>query len=149
MSGRVVEAHVEAGLHAAVDPDELEAVVDFALRREGCRDAALSITLLGDAGIAELHRAHLGHEGPTDVISFPLPGPGASLVGDVYIGAEQARRQAAEWGEAARVELLRLAVHGTLHVLGYDHPEEAREESAMYARQEEILAAYLATAGAR
>jgi probable rRNA maturation factor len=63
----------------------------------------------------------------------------------VYVGIEQAVRQAAEFGATPAEEVLRLAVHGTLHVLGYDHPKEAgRAESEMFARQEALLKSFLA-----
>ena len=103
-----------------------------------------AIAFLPDAEIARLNLEYLGHEGPTDVISFQLPDPGDRIVGDIYIGAEQAERQAAELGAGHGEELLRLAIHGTLHILGYEHPEDdGREESVMYHRQEELLAALL------
>jgi probable rRNA maturation factor len=118
----------------------LEAVVRYVLSEEAVAGAELSVTLVGDAEIAGLNAEYLEHEGPTDVISFPLQGPGDVLVGDIYIGAEQAARQAEELGVSVEEELLRLAVHGTLHVLGHDHPESAeREQAPMYRRQEELL----------
>jgi probable rRNA maturation factor len=111
-----------------------------ALYAEGVRGAELGITLLDDEGIADLNRRYLGHEGPTDVISFALHGAEEAPVGDIYIGWDQALRQAATLGEPPAVELARLAIHGTLHILGYDHPEgTGRERSSMWNRQEEIL----------
>ena len=65
-------------------------------------------------------------------------------MGDVYLGVEQAARQAAEEGVPLAEELVRLAVHGTLHVLGHDHPEgEERLHSPMFVLQEEIVSALL------
>ena len=107
-------------------------------------DAELSITLLDDSGIAELNQQWLSHDGPTDVISFPLYEPGEDVVGDVYIGFDQVMRQAHENGATPREELARVAIHGTLHVLGYDHPDgPSRSRSAMWRRQERILAQVL------
>lgn len=115
-----------------------------ALDDAGAHEAELSLTLMDDAGIAELNERWLGHVGPTDVLSFPLHGEGETPAGDVYIGLEQAGRQAAELGVALEEELVRLAVHGTLHVLGHDHPEgEGRETSAMWRTQEELVARVL------
>lgn len=112
-----------------------------ALRHQGIEDAELSVTLLGDAGIAELNQRFLDHEGPTDVISFPLWEEGEPPVGDIYVGLAQAYRQAAAHGVAPLEEVIRLVVHGTLHVLGYDHPDgEARLSSEMWRVQEEIVA---------
>jgi probable rRNA maturation factor len=101
----------------------------------------LSLTLLDDAGIAGLNEQYLAHDGPTDVISFALYEEGEPVTGDVYIGFHQAERQAAAAGVDLREELVRLAVHGTLHVLGLEHPEdEVRTESDMWRAQERIVA---------
>jgi probable rRNA maturation factor len=112
------------------------------LRREGVRDALLSIAFVTDRRIAALNREHLGHHGPTDVISFgfvPVASRGA-VVGDVYIAPGVARRHAHEHGGGVREELMRLVVHGVLHVLGHDHPEdETRYRSPMWRRQERLL----------
>jgi probable rRNA maturation factor len=145
MSELLVHAAAEDGIRPAAEPAEVERIVDFVLAAEGVARAELSVTLVSDATISEINESYLRHEGPTDVVAFPLPGPDERVVGDVYVGAEQARRQAAELGEDPRVETLRLAAHGTLHVLGFDHPEgDGREDSPMYRRQEQLLAAFLA-----
>ncbi len=149
MEELAVEAQAE-GVELPLPLDAVERAVVAVLRAEGARAAELSVTFLSDEGIARLNEEYLGHEGPTDVISFPLPDPGGRVVGDIYIGRDQAARQAAELGAELREELLRLAVHGTLHVLGYEHPEEeGREDSPMYRRQEELLAALLGDPGPR
>ena len=120
-----------------------------ALRREGVRSAEISITLLGDAGIADLHERHLGRPGPTDVLSFALHDADQPALGDVYIGRDQAVRQAARLGVPTPEELARLAVHGVLHVLGHDHPEGAgREDSPMFRIQEDAVRAAAATPAA-
>jgi probable rRNA maturation factor len=136
-----VAVHVEEALAVPLEPARVEEALRSVLRAEGVREAELSVAFVGDEQIAALNRDYLQHEGPTDVISFALHDPGQSVLGDVYVGVEQARRQAAELGVALEVELLRLAIHGTLHVLGYDHPVgEEREECPMYRRQEALLA---------
>ena len=106
----------------------------------------LSITFVGRAAISRLNRRYLGHEGPTDVISFGLAriGKRGAVVGDIYICAEIARENAKRQGIPAGEELLRLVVHGTLHVLGRDHPVgPTRTTSPMWRRQERILARIL------
>lgn len=111
-----------------------------ALAAEGVEAAELSVTLLGDDDIARLNLQYLQRDYPPDVLSFALRGPEGEPAGDIYIGLEQALRQAAEHAEAPATELARLAIHGTLHVLGYDHPEgPERTESEMWRRQEAIL----------
>jgi probable rRNA maturation factor len=139
-----VEAQTAEGVRAPVPLDRIEAVVRFVLRREAIASAEISVTLLDDAGITRLNEEHLEHEGPTDVISFPLEGPGDRIVGDLYVGVDQAGRQAAEVGVTLDEELLRLAIHGTLHVLGHDHPKDGPAEDAPMCRlQEEYLAAFV------
>ena len=121
------------------------------LRAERVRAALLSIVFVTDREIARLNRVHLGHRGPTDVISFGFapPGPGAPVVGDVYIAPGVARAHAAAHGVGVRQELARLVVHGTLHVLGYEHPEDAsRAASPMWRRQEALVARLFTAAGA-
>jgi probable rRNA maturation factor len=86
-----------------------------------------------------LNRRATGRRGLTDVIAYPLPQPDGRLVGDVYICPAAATRVAVA-GVPLDEELVRLAVHGTLHVLGYDHPEGAgRTRSPMWRRQERYV----------
>jgi rRNA maturation RNase YbeY len=121
-------------------------VAERVLRAEGVRDAALSIAFVTDRRIAALNWRHLGHRGPTDVISFGFAPshPGAPIEGDIYIAPDVARRNAVANRRGAREELVRLVVHGVLHVLGHDHPEgDARYGSAMWQRQEALLTAVM------
>ncbi|MEO7823045.1 MAG: rRNA maturation RNase YbeY [Gemmatimonadaceae bacterium] len=113
------------------------------LKAERVRDAMISITFVGRAAMSELNRRYLGHNGATDVISFGLGriGKVGAVLGDIYICPEIARDNARRQGVSAGEELLRLVVHGTLHVLGHEHPEGAgRGDSAMWRKQERILA---------
>ncbi len=136
---------MDAGGFPEADPRELERAVRATLEAEGVEQGEVSLALLDDAAIQDLNRRHLGHDRPTDVLAFALWDDGEPVVGDVYVGLEQARRQAGEVGVSLREELVRLAVHGTLHVLGWDHPEEggARSASPMYRRQEGLVASIL------
>jgi probable rRNA maturation factor len=124
----------------------LEAAVRAALDRHEVLEGEISLALLDDDGIRRLNREHLDHDYPTDVLSFSLWDEGEPVVGDVYVGYDQALRQAAAEGVPVLDELRRLAIHGTLHVLGYDHPAgaEARADSEMYRLQEELLREVLA-----
>jgi probable rRNA maturation factor len=114
-----------------------------ALRSEKVKYAMLSITFVGLATISRLNKRYLGHHGATDVISFGLGRAGrrGPVLGDVYICAEVARKNARRQGVSVGEELLRLVVHGTLHVLGHDHPVgDDRESSPMWRRQERLVA---------
>jgi len=144
MDGIEVDVSVGEGVEPPVEAARVEAAVRHVLRAEGVASAEVSVALVSDAEIASLNQEYLQHEGPTDVISFALHDPGESPLGDVYVGVEQAIRQASEFGATPADEVLRLAIHGTLHVLGWEHPESAgRTESEMFSRQEELLKSFI------
>ena len=114
-----------------------------ALEAERVRNAMLSITFVGRAPMSEMNWRYLRHRGPTDVISFGLgrTGKRGAVIGDIYICPEVARDNAKRQGIPIGEEVLRLVVHGTLHVLGHDHPVgTSRTASPMWRRQERILA---------
>ena len=130
-------------VRAALSAARVERISRDTLRAERVRDAMLSITFVSNAAIARLNATHLGHRGATDVISFGFAGTrkGSPVVGDIYIAPAVARANALENGAPIREELARLVVHGTLHVLGYEHPENGtRTTSPMWKRQERLLA---------
>jgi probable rRNA maturation factor len=91
-----------------------------------------------DAEMAELHQRFMGLSGPTDVMSFPGD---AGYLGDVAVSYQTAAQQALDAGHSAQREIAYLALHGTLHLLGYDDltPDE---RAAMLARQDALLAAF-------
>ena len=87
-----------------------------------------------------LNRDHKAHDWATDVLAFSLDG---GRLGDIYICRAVAARQAARERVSLREELIRLVVHGTLHVAGHDHPEDdSRTRSAMWRRQERYVGAW-------
>ncbi|MCL4425716.1 MAG: rRNA maturation RNase YbeY [Firmicutes bacterium] len=107
----------------------------------------VAVTFVDDQYIQELNYRYRGRNEPTDVLSFsmresvgeePFPPEESNLLGDVIISLERAGAQAAEYGHSLAREVGFLTVHGILHLLGYDHGEEAGE-GVMYSRQEEIL----------
>jgi probable rRNA maturation factor len=145
---RVVAVETD-GVRIGVSRERVRRVVEHVLRAERVREALVSITFVPDRRIAALNARHLHHRGPTDVLSFGFApvGRDGAVVGDVYIAPEVARRNARAHGQGIREELLRLVVHGVLHVLGHDHPEsDARYASPMWRRQERLLRAALAAA---
>lgn len=115
------------------------------LRWERARRTRIELTLLDGAAMRRLNRRATGRRGLTDVIAFTLPQSDGRVLGDVYLCPEAADRyvRAANGGgvrTALDAELIRLAVHGTLHVLGYDHPAgPGRTRSAMWRRQERYV----------
>jgi probable rRNA maturation factor len=139
----VIDVQVEALAESARRwKGTVQQAVEAALAAQGVEVAEISLTLLDDAAIRALNRDHLEHDWATDVLSFALYSGDEPVLGDVYLGVDQAERQAAEEGVPMVEEIARLAVHGTLHVLGFDHPEEAegRADCEMYRVQEEIVA---------
>ncbi|UCC74832.1 MAG: rRNA maturation RNase YbeY [Gemmatimonadota bacterium] len=127
----------------AVTAAEAERAVAATAEAEGVEGGEISITFLDTPAMAALNEAHLGRMGATDVIAFNLAEPREPL-GDVYICPEVAKESAREYGVGLREELLRLVVHGVLHVFGHDHPEgPERTESDMFRRQEAILSRVL------
>jgi probable rRNA maturation factor len=136
-------------VRVALAAARVESIARATLVSERVREAMLSITFVSNAAIARLNAKHLGHRGATDVISFGFRGArkGSPVIGDIYIAPAVARTNALEHGVPVREELARLVVHGTLHVLGYEHPEaDARTKSPMWKRQERVLARVMGSA---
>jgi probable rRNA maturation factor len=101
--------------------------------------ADISVTFLSSQRMRALNRRTFGVDRATDVIAFALPHPG-QVVGDVYVCPSVARRAALRLGVTPREELMRRVVHGTLHVLGYDHPAgQERTVSLMWRVQERYV----------
>ncbi|WP_400164185.1 rRNA maturation RNase YbeY [Brevibacillus sp. TJ4] len=113
------------------------------------------VTLVNNERIHELNRDYRGVDRPTDVLSFAMNESGEgemdiyideseladypNMLGDIIISLPKAQEQAEEYGHSLERELGFLAVHGFLHLLGYDHGT-AEEEKEMFSRQEEVLA---------
>jgi probable rRNA maturation factor len=109
-------------------PRELHGAVTATLAAAGVKDGHLSVELAGERRIRELNREHRGRDAPTDVLSFPIDGPGPAAgpreLGDVVICS------------AHTEDVVEAAVHGVLHLCGYDHETDAGE---MLALQESIV----------
>ncbi|MBU4533793.1 MAG: rRNA maturation RNase YbeY [Eubacteriales bacterium] len=116
------------------------------VREERVNGVEVSVALVDDERIRELNRDYRGKDQPTDVLSFPMDeddmdeaGVPTLLLGDVVISIPTAARQALEYGWPLETEVARLTVHGTLHLLGYDHEVDEVEGERMRRREEEIL----------
>ena len=174
-----IDITIREGIPHLASRHRLATAVRAALKAAGAPGpASIGVVLSADWELAELNGAHMGHEGPTDVLSFPFfppeafpahergvptdrdpwvaaalkqafalpPGLRAHL-GDLIVSVERAVAQASggrggqtgdlAWSPAE--ELLLLAVHGTLHICGWDHAEPV-EESAMRALEQQVLA---------
>lgn len=128
--------------------DWIEGVVRSALEAEGVPAAELGVLITDDETIRSLNRQYAGEDEPTDVLSFslregeefPQSPDGVLRLGEVIVSLPTARRQAAEHGRTLRREVAHLLIHGTLHLLGYDHAQP-EEERRMRSREEALLAA--------
>jgi probable rRNA maturation factor len=122
--------------------DLLEQAAQAVLHLPGVPDGDVTIVLVDDPRIQGLNRDFLGHNEPTDVLSFPAdePDPETSrrYLGDVVISVARAAEQAHERGHAEKAEMQLLVVHGVLHLLGYDHAE-TEEKKRMWEVQAEVL----------
>jgi probable rRNA maturation factor len=153
----------------AIDVARWTSLAEAVLRAEGVRGAAeLSVAFVAEADIADLNQRFMGAEGPTDVLAFPIdtlddadgdpvtvragestgpdrppgdPGDLPLLLGDVVVCPAVAGRNAPTHAGTLDDELALLVVHGTLHVLGYDHAEP-EETERMRARERELLEAH-------
>lgn len=117
----------------------------------GCPDGVITVTLVDDDEIKDLNSRYLGHEDPTDVIAFPYYQPEPDVLnikrgplecdepfGDIVISVDTALSQSQEYGGTLEAELVLLAVHGTLHLMGYDDTD-SEKEPLMRNAEEKIL----------
>ena len=130
------------GVRVPLSRERVAGLVRGVLEAERVRHALISVAFVDDATIATMNWRHLRHRGPTDVIAFGFgAAAGTPVVGDIYVAPAVVRENARANGRPVREELARVVIHGTLHVLGHDHPDgEERVGSAMWRRQERLLA---------
>ncbi len=146
------------GLELAAEcVQEINAAAARAAQLEGIADFSANIVIADDAYLWELNRQFRGIDRATDVLSFPandlqgtmsealkaglepeLGEEGELFLGDIFISIEHATAQAEEYGNTLTQELCFLAVHGMLHLMGYDHMQE-QEEQVMRQKQREAL----------
>ena len=125
--------------HLRIDPERLADLACRVLVGEGVTSAAISIAVVDDSAIRAINRRHLGHDWPTDVITFPLTDPGAiPLEAELVLSAEMARTTATESGADPDCELTLYLVHGLLHLCGQDDRTE-EDAAAMRRREDEVL----------
>ena len=131
-------------------------VIRTALAAEGVDfPCEVDVLLTNDSGIHEINRETRQVDRPTDVLSFPAneltpgefdaeacdidPETGRAFLGDMAISLEKCAAQAVEYGHSFERELMYLTVHSTLHLLGYDHVDEAEMKRQMRGREEVIM----------
>ena len=131
----------------------IEKMLHHAAQSEGIEAGSeLSVTFVNNEEIQQINHEYRGKNVPTDVISFAMEELGEGemaievegvprMLGDIIISVERAKEQAADYGHSEERELGFLAIHGFLHLLGYDHME-ADEEKEMTEKQEAILQSF-------
>lgn len=148
LSEERIIVEVDGPYAAEVNANDLVHVIEAALLAEGRPEGEVTLLVTDDEAVAAYNQQYRGVEGPTDVLSFAAqePTPGfitapemAAYLGDIVIALPFTRRQAAALNRTLIAELRLLAVHGVLHLLGYDHAEP-EEEAIMWAKQDAILA---------
>jgi probable rRNA maturation factor len=129
---------------SARKPRDIIQVCRRVLKNENVKfSGELSVVFLDRGRMRVLNKRFLGHERDTDVLAFDYaedPGPvkGEKPFGDIFISAFQARRQAAQQAHPVLTEVLFLAAHGTLHLLGYDD-STSRRRAVMFRKQGHAL----------
>ena len=130
-----------------VDINDLKNLLNYALEYLKIDDAVFDVILVDNETIREINREYRHIDRETDVISFALEDTKditfefGRLLGDIYISIPKMQAQAKEYGHSERREISFLAVHGLLHLLGYDHMTKEDEE-IMFKEQELILDGY-------
>ena len=131
----------------------VEKLLQHAAKVENIEEGSeVSITFVTNEAIREINREYRDKDQPTDVISFALEEMGEGevqiigegiprILGDIIISTDRTREQAVEYGHSFERELGFLAVHGFLHLLGYDHMTE-QDEKEMFGKQDEILSSF-------
>ena len=111
------------------DPESISGLISSVFDGEGADFGEISIVFLDDEKIREVNNNFLGHDYPTDVITFPLGDEGSPVEGEIYVGYMTTVKNAAEYGVPKAQEVMRVVTHGVLHLLGYDDAtDEKRAE---------------------
>lgn len=140
----------EEGYTTRDEQDEISRLLNFAYEElESGANAEISVSFVDNETIREINHQYRDKNEVTDVISFAMEDDESDLMhedapralGDIIISTGRAREQAEDYGHSYRRELLFLSLHGFLHLLGYDHMEEA-EEKEMNRIQDEVLHAF-------
>lgn len=126
------------------DYEYLYDLLEFALEKLNIENSTFSVILTDDDEVHYLNKTYRNIDRTTDVLSFALndngafPGP-INVLGDIFISIPKMKEQAIEYSHSEKRELSFLALHGLLHLLGYDHTKGPKEEEEMFGLQKEIL----------
>ena len=126
------------------DYDYLNEVLDYAINKLNINNSIFDIIFIDDEEMHKLNKEYRGIDRTTDVLSFALNDNKhidnvINSLGDIFISIPKMKSQAIEYGHTEKRELSFLALHGLLHLLGYDHTLGKKEEEEMFGLQKEIL----------
>ena len=130
-----------------IDFSEVDSVIKFACKHLNIENPLLNIVIVDNEKIREINKEYRNKDAVTDVISFAFEEvkdvnyENVRFLGEIYISYERCKEQAKDYGHSVRREFCYLAVHGLLHLLGYDHMTE-EDKKVMRALEEEILNEY-------
>lgn len=142
-----IEVFSEVEVDLSKELDELKSLLKNVCKDEKLDNGEFNVIIVSVEKIQELNRDYRGLDKITDVISFALEDDKSfniddyRMLGDIYICLNRAKEQAEEYGHSFKRELSFLAIHGLLHLLGYDHMNET-DEKVMFEKQEEVLKKY-------
>lgn len=124
--------------------DYLNEVLDYAIKKLNIDNSIFDIIFIDDEEMHKLNKEYRGIDRTTDVLSFALNDNKhidafINSLGDIFISIPKMKSQAEEYGHSEKRELSFLALHGLLHLLGYDHTLGKKEEEEMFGLQKEIL----------
>ena len=112
--------NVENAERAGIQPDLVKSAVNEVFSGEAMTISSISVLFISDDEIIEVNKKYLDHNFTTDVITFPLSENSDPIEGEIYISIDTTRRNSVEFGVSHKSELLRVAIHGALHLSGYD-----------------------------
>ena len=126
------------------DYEYLNEVLDYAIKKLDIKNSIFDIIFIDDEEMHKLNKEYRGIDRTTDVLSFALNDNKhidafVNSLGDIFISIPKMKSQAEEYGHSEKRELSFLALHGLLHLLGYDHTLGKKEEEEMFGLQKEIL----------
>lgn len=123
---------------------EIKKVLKYACKEENLKNIEFNVIIVNNEYIHYLNKEYRNIDRPTDVISFALEDnkeenfTNVRILGDIYISIDKAKEQSNEYGHSLDREMCFLALHGLLHLLGYDHMNK-KDEKIMFEKQELIL----------
>lgn len=129
-----------------IDVSELKKLIEYTLEYKKLNNVIFNIIFVSNEEIKKINKEYRNIDKETDVISFALEDTkdielDFRILGDIYISVNQMKKQAQEYGHSEQREMAFLAIHGLLHLLGYDHMNK-QEEKIMFKEQELILNGY-------